>query len=107
MLSFNVNKDSPDYQRSLYWTLPGFGLQVVAEFLDLLGQAESLPPGAPGIVFLLGTTFFIIGLTLMARSKARSPVWAVLGLLSLLGWFFMALLEDKTPGASEHKVNDI
>lgn len=44
----------------------------------------------------VGSVFLVIGVYYLARSKNRSPAWAVLGLLSLVGWILVAFMEDHT-----------
>jgi hypothetical protein len=67
----------------------------------------SLATGLPGLIIqvvgismendwvtLLGSALFFAGLVFYAVGKGRSPAWALLGFLSLLGLLMLACLKD-------------
>jgi hypothetical protein len=72
---------------SLALGLPGLLLQSIGT----IGNSESAAPLA-----LIGSIMFIIGLAYYAMAKGRSPLWAVMGFLSIIGLIILALLPDHT-----------
>ncbi len=100
MLKIHRNRESDDDSRSSPWVVSGLILELTASIASIYTSDISLT----GIslmrwgLYVSGLACFVVGLFYFARSKNRSPLWAVLGVLSLLGWFFVAYLEDQREG---------
>ena len=97
MFSIHVNTESQEYRAGSAWALAGIAFQFAGELLVLLSQGNLT--SFELFLFLVGAGLLVRGILLIARSKARSPFWAVLGLLSFFGWILVAFLEDRSPDA--------
>ena len=73
---------------SLRWGVPG----VILQLFGGLFFGSSL---VGALVRLVGTIMLLIGLGYYAKAKGRSPLWGLMGFLSLLGILILALLPDK------------
>ncbi len=101
MFKIQIDAESPDFQTGSQWTL--FGL-----FLELAGVLFSIPHPevvSPASLFLYasGAIAIVVGVFHLAKSKHRSPMWAIMGLLSLLGWTLVAFIEDRSPANRDSK----
>ena len=65
--------------------LPGLLLQYVGA----TGSSESA-----AFFTIIGSILFIVGLAYYAMAKGRSPIWAVMGFLSIIGLIILALLPE-------------
>lgn len=79
---------------SLALGVPG----LILEFVGIaMSGANPDNPTTGRVVTALGAAMLIAGLGLYARAKGRSPLWAVMGLFSILGLIVLALLKDYAP----------
>lgn len=78
---------------SLALGIPGIILQIVGQFMG--GKSENDIIGV--LVVVAGTALLIGGLAMYAKAKGRSPLWGLMGFLSLLGLIFLAILKDLAP----------
>ena len=53
-------------------------------------------------IILLGTGLLMIGFSFYAKSKGRNPAWSMLALLSIVGWFVLICLKDKSSFSGEN-----
>lgn len=96
--------DTQCKQKIAYWAIPGLLLQVAGG--AILGTWESSPIGGLAVaLFGVGTGLFSVGLAFYAKAKGYHLAWGVAGVLSLVGWILLALLQDKSqPRDSEQPV---
>ncbi len=76
----------------------GIGCQLIAFALT-----EMDIPALSIFVAILGTISFFAGLSEYAYGKGYSRLFALLGLLSFLGLFILALLADKHPAPQKQR----
>jgi len=67
---------------SLVWGILGIVLQIAG---TVIGQ---------NLILILGTVFLTIGLAYYAKAKGRSPVWCLMGFLSIIGLIILSYLKD-------------
>ena len=72
---------------SLALGLPGLLLQ----YIGAMSSSESA-----ALLAVIGSIMFIVGLAYYAMGKGRSPIWAVMGFLSIIGLIILALLPENT-----------
>ena len=113
MFKIQIDPKSREFQIGSRFSLTGFALQVIAEIAAISGQGGGFDSPVGLAAAATGTLFFVIGVFYLARSKNRSPGWAVLGLFSLFGWILVAFLEDRaeredaTPAPSQDGAKDV
>jgi hypothetical protein len=76
--------------KSLLLGVPGLIIQIV-------GRVMMGDPGSSGlgtIVLLAGSALLVTGLAYYAMAKGRTPVWCLMGFLSLIGLIVLAVLPD-------------
>ncbi len=76
---------------SLAIGIPGLILQIYGIYND------------SNVIIILGIVFFIAGLALYAKAKARSPAWGLCGFLSIFGFIILASLSDESKDTSVPK----
>ena len=96
MFKVRIDPTAPEFRKGSALALTGFALELLGAVANI--PHEEILFGSPiGLLATLtGMVFFVAGVYYLARSKGRSPTWAFLGLLSLLGWILVAFLEDHT-----------
>ncbi len=74
--------------------MPGIGLQITGIALgsDTGAQAIAAP------IMLIGTALLFVGLGYYAAAKGQSPVWCLMGFLSIIGLIVLACLPDRAKG---------
>ncbi len=95
---FKVRHDSasPEFRKGSALALTGFTLETLGVVANIPYEAVLFGSRVGLMATLTGVVFFVVGVYYLAKSKGRSPAWAALGLLSLLGWILVAFLEDHT-----------
>lgn len=68
---------------SFAWGIPGIVLQIAGNLI-----------GYP-LVSCLGTALLMVGLAYYAKAKGRTPIWCLLGLLSIFGLIVLACLSNR------------
>ena len=101
MFKVRLDARSPDFQTASRWAMSGLAFQLLGLVVDIPFQGTGF--GTPLALYLTagGTVALLIGTAYLAKSKHRSTWWAVLGLLSLVGWTLVVFLEDHSPEALE------
>jgi hypothetical protein len=96
-------------QKSLKLGIPGLLLQIasilIINFYASKRKAgQAIPPDWLGYLLLagkvLGSVMLIIGLCYYAKAKGYSAVLGLLGLLSCIGLFVLAVLPDRAKQAA-------
>ena len=96
MFKIRIDHESLDARKATHFGLAGFALGIISYFADIPYQDGEFVSLVALAATVTGTAFFVVGTYYLARSKGRSPAWAILGLLWLMGWILVAFLEDHT-----------
>ena len=81
-------------RRSLYWGAPGLVLQIAGPMMFMMWENEAT--GYVGaFAALIGFTMLMIGFGFYVKAKEQHPAWALLALLSWLGFIVLARLPDR------------
>ena len=107
MFKIRIDPESLDFRRGSLFSLAGLAL-------ELLGAIADIPRGGFGFsspvalaATVTGAALLVVGVYYLARSKGRSPAWALLGLLSLVGWILVAFMEDRSEDIGDVGVNGL
>lgn len=82
------------------YTMIGVGLLLkIAAGIAL--SLTNLPLLLLGTVSFIGFVVFVIGCYYYAKGKGRSGLWALIGVLSLIGFIILLVLPDKSNGQAQ------
>lgn len=85
-----------DYLRSHFHQCVIWGIVLQCSGgLVPLGQERAALAALGWLAIGGGTLLTVIGFAYYARTKGRSPAWAVLALASVIGWVVLVLLKPK------------
>jgi len=98
MFRIQYDPESKDVKKSVPLILSGLAIQTLGNILDAWRTQAGFLSSSPwtGAIAAVGALSLILGLYFLARAKNRSPAWALLGLLSFLGCFIVATIEDRS-----------
>jgi len=74
---------------SLLFGVPGLVIQMFGWWKRTQGDE-----GLGLLISLAGTVLLFVGLGYYAKAKGRTPVWCLMGLLSLIGFIVLGALPD-------------
>jgi len=80
---------------SFAFGIPGLILQGLG-YMATNDKKMGIEEGAAVAITLVGTIILMVGFALYAKSRGRSPVWCVMGLLSIVGLIVLGVLKDLT-----------
>jgi len=84
--------DAKKNRTSLMLGVVGLLLQLASIFtVPVFEQGSSVP----SIILFSGIALLIVGLAYYAMAKGQSPLWDLLGLLSIIGLIFLVCLPDR------------
>ncbi len=107
MFKIRIDPESREFRKGSLWSLAGFALEILGVLADLPHRGIGFSSVVALAATVTGAAFFVVGVYYLARAKGRSPAWAILGLLSLLGWILVAFLEDRTLDAGDIGVDGL
>ena len=85
---------------SFVYAVPGIVLQIVGHVVSQ-GAKEPASLLLGVAILLIGTALLMVGIAYYAKSRGRSPVWCLMGLLSCIGLIVLLLLKDRAVETEE------
>ena len=104
MFKIQVDPTSQEFRKGSLFGLAGFALELLGAVAQIPYQGIGFGSPVGLAATITGAAFLVVGVYYLARSKGRHPAWAILGLLSLVGWILVAFLEDTTQNVGEDAV---
>jgi hypothetical protein len=93
-----------DYiQKNFHWAVIwGIILQCAGGLMSPI-RSYALLAVLGWLIAVIGTVLSLAGFAFYSKSKNRSPLWCLLALLWIVGWFILILLKDKSSETSVKK----